>query len=56
VTVSLSRSQLLAVLGAVPVLARARPAGAQAAPLRIGAQPAEIFSEPVYVVDSGSPT
>lgn len=48
----LSRRRLLA-LAALAAAAPARPAAAQAAPLRIAAQPAEIFAEPIYLVEGG---
>jgi NitT/TauT family transport system substrate-binding protein len=48
----LKRSRALALLSA-PVLASVRPAAAQPAPIRIAAQPAEIFAEAVYVAQHG---
>jgi len=51
-----SRARAIALFAAVPVVARARAAGAQTPPLRIGASPTEVASEPVYVVEGGALT
>jgi NitT/TauT family transport system substrate-binding protein len=48
-----SRSAALALIAAGSALALTRPARAQGAPIRIAAQPAEIFSEAVYVTQHG---
>lgn len=48
----LSRSRLLAMLSAVPVLAHARPARAQAATLRVGAVGTVSFAEPYFLVET----
>lgn len=49
---ALSRSRILALLGAAPAL-RPAPLLAQAQSLRIGATPSETFAEPFYAADGG---
>lgn len=52
-SVRVSRARSLALIGAAAVLVPRAGARAQSAPLRIGASPTEVASEPIYLVEGG---